>query len=133
MDRLTERLDMAARALATLQEALRIAQPTTIERDAAIKRFEYSVETAWKAAQQYLRDVEGVDVGSPKGAARACRDAAVLTDAQAQQAITAIDDRNLATHTYNEELAKALVARLPTHLAMLQSWLQAMQRRPKSP
>ena len=72
MDRLRERLTIAARALATLRELARLGDPPTVERDAAIKRFEYSVEATWKAAQQYLRVVEGIDVGSPKAARRGC-------------------------------------------------------------
>ena len=46
MDRLTERLAIARRALSTLEESLKASTPTAIERDAAIKRFEYSTETA---------------------------------------------------------------------------------------
>ena len=55
MDRLRERLSMAHRALATLGEVVAQPAPPPIQRDAAIKRFEYSVETVWKAAQLYLR------------------------------------------------------------------------------
>ena len=129
MDRLRERLTIAARALATLGELARLPDPRTVERDAAIKRFEYSVEATWKAAQQYLRVVEGIDVGSPKAAVRVAREAGLLSEAEAAQALTATDDRNLAAHTYNEELAKMLFARLSGHLEVLEVWLDAMQRR----
>ena len=54
MDRLTQRLQMALRALATLQELTRIASPTLVERDAAIQQFAYSTEACWKAAQSVL-------------------------------------------------------------------------------
>lgn len=129
MDRLRERLTIAARALATLRELARLGDPPTVERDAAIKRFEYSVEATWKAAQQYLRVVEGIDVGSPKAAVRAAREAGLLSEAEAAQALTATDDRNLAAHPYNERLAKTLFARLSGHLAVLEVWLDAMRRR----
>ena len=129
MDRLRERLTVAARALATLRELAQLGDPPTVERDAAIKRFEYSVEATWKAAQQYLRVVEGIDVGSPKAAVRAAREAGLLSEAEAAQALTATDDRNLAAHTYNERLAKTLFARLSGHLEVLEVWLDAMRRR----
>lgn len=129
MDRLHERLTVAERALATLRELAQRLQPTAVERDAAIKRFEYSVDATWKAVQQFLRTLEGIDVGSPKGTIRACREAGLLSDAEAAQALAMTDDRNLATHTYNEELAKALYARLPGHLALLDAWVAAMARR----
>ena len=44
MERLTERLAMARRALSTLQEVTRLEHPSRIERDAAIQRFEYTCE-----------------------------------------------------------------------------------------
>ena len=44
MERLNQRLQMASRALATLQELTPIVAPTGVERDAAIQRFEYSTE-----------------------------------------------------------------------------------------
>ena len=48
MDRLKLRLALAAKALATFQEVL--SQPkSAVIRDAAIKRFEYTFETLWKA------------------------------------------------------------------------------------
>ena len=126
MDRLKERIEVARKALGTLQQALTTARPTTIERDASIKRLEYSVETVWKAAQQYLRDREGLDIASPKAAIRACRETGLLTDQQAGEAIAAVDDRTLTAHTYNEELARALLAPLPAHAALLTSWLENM-------
>ena len=70
MERLRERLDVAQKALATLQEALAETNPTVIVRDAAIQRFEYTFEAVWKTGQEFLRRQEGLDVGSPKGVLR---------------------------------------------------------------
>jgi hypothetical protein len=49
MERLKERLDVARRALASLKELAALEQPSRIERDAAIQRFEYTCEALWKA------------------------------------------------------------------------------------
>ena len=70
MGRLNERLDVARRALQTLQELPLVGDVTDIQRDAAIQRFGYTVEAVWKASRQFLRDAEGLEVGSPKGAFR---------------------------------------------------------------
>lgn len=128
MDRLAERLSVATRTVATLGEVVGETKPPPTHRDAAIKRFEYSMEATWKAAQQYLRVVEGVDVGSPKGAGRACRRAGLLSDSDGERILAMVDDRNLATHTYNDKLAKALYKRLPGHFAVLERWLAAMEK-----
>ena len=129
MDRLRERLTVAARAVHTLRELALLAMPTRTERDAAIQRFEYSFEATWKSAQRFLRIVEGVDACSPKAAIRASHDAALLDLEATEEALRMADDRNLTAHTYNEALAVAIFSRLPRHLATLESWLAAMNAR----
>jgi hypothetical protein len=67
MERTGERLALARRALGTLEELVGAPPASLLVRDAAIQRFEYTFEATWKAAQIYLREVEGLEVGSPKG------------------------------------------------------------------
>ncbi len=129
MERLTERLAMARRALSTLQEVTRLEHPSRIERDAAIQRFEYTCEAVWKAAQRYLQEVEGVSVGSPKGSLRASRDVGLLTDEQTVIGLEMIDDRNLTVHTYNEAVAEEIFSGLPSYAELLDVWLTAMTER----
>jgi len=64
MERLKKRLEVAKKALMTLQE-LENKPESKMRRDATIQRFEYSFEAMWKAAKQYLNDIEGLDLGSP--------------------------------------------------------------------
>ena len=129
MDRSRERLSIAARALASLRELAVLAQPTAVERDAAIQRFEYSFEATWKAAQRFLHAFEGVDAGSPKACVRAAREAGLLTDGDAAAALGMTDDRNLTAHTYNESLAALIFSRLADHLALMERWQSEMWRR----
>lgn len=67
MERLHERIEVANKALNAFHEIIVIETPFTIERDAGIQRFEFSFEACWKTGKQYLYDVEGLDIGSPKG------------------------------------------------------------------
>lgn len=126
MDRLRQRLSVAGQAVETLRELALLPRPSRTERDAAIQRFEYSFEATWKAAQRFLRVMEGVDAGSPKAAIRASRDAGLLDDGTTEAALVMADDRNLTVHTYNEALAVAIFRRLPGHLGTLETWLGAM-------
>ena len=128
MERLTRRIQMARRALATLQELTPIASPTLVERDAAIQRFEYSTEACWKAAQSALSIQFGLELASPKSVIRASAQNALLTEADARLAMDLVDDRNLTSHTYNEALAQTIWSRLPTHLSVLQRWMAALER-----
>ena len=95
MDRLTQRLEIAARALTTLDEILTSKTPDKIVRDAGIQRFEYSFEAVWKAAQAVLREKYGLPLGSPKPVVRACFENALLTEEQARSALAMVDHRNL--------------------------------------
>ena len=129
MERLEQRLDMARRALTTFLELSDLKSPTTVERDAAIQRFEYTFEAMWKTAQRYLQVREGRAEGSPKGAIRGCREVGLLSNADTTAALAMADDRNLTVHTYNEALAGVLFARLDGHAALLDRWLASLVAR----
>jgi nucleotidyltransferase substrate binding protein (TIGR01987 family) len=122
-------LKLAARALSTLQELGGLENPTDVQRDAAIQRFEYSFEAVWKAAQRFLLVIEGQRVGSPKSTIRASLQSGLLTEEMTEHALQMVDDRNLTSHTYNEALAKAIFSRVPRHIDVLQTWLEAMRDR----
>lgn len=126
MDRLRERLVVAQKALATLQELPLGERTDTIIRDAAIQRFEYTLEAVWKVAQLYLREHEGLDIASPKGVIRACLAVGLLTPEEGRLALKMIDDRNLTVHTYNETLADAIFSRLAQHAMLMDRWLAAL-------
>lgn len=125
MDRLKQRLEIANKALITLQE-LEVEPASKMQRDATIQRFEYSFEAMWKAAKQYLNDIEGLDIGSPKGVIRACFQVGILSHTQTQQALIMTDDRNLTSHTYNELLAEAIYSRIKNYRILMQEWLNLL-------
>ena len=129
MERLRERVAVARRALTTLEELLAVPNPSAVERDAAIQRFEYSFEATWKAVQRCLEVVEGLTIGSPKGVVRASLQVGLLDEESARSGLDMADDRNLTAHTYNEALAAAIFARLPGHATVLHVWLAAVERR----
>lgn len=129
MERLKQRLAVARQALTSFTELLSHAPATLVERDAAIQRFEYTVEAVWRCAQRYLEVVEGLSTGSPKGAIRMCREVELLTDEHATAALEMIDDRNLTVHTYNEQVAQQIYGHLPGYAALLEAWFGKMESR----
>lgn len=50
MERINDLSRIAQKALNSLTEIVSEENPTAIQRDAAIQRFEYSFEAVWKAA-----------------------------------------------------------------------------------
>lgn len=126
MERLKQRLELAHKALATLDELVSLSNPTAIERDAAIQRFEYSFEVTWKTAQRYLHKIEGVDVASPKAVIRTSFTAGLLDEQATRLALEMVDDRNLTSHTYNEGLAEQIFARLNKYARLMNHWIASM-------
>lgn len=127
MERLREKLAVAAKANLRLLEAVRLPDPSELERDAIIQRFEFTFEALWKAAQYYLFVVEGLDIASPKGVIRACREVGIFNEEESMLALKMADDRNLTVHTYNEVLAVAIYQRILKYQGLLAAWQERME------
>ena len=97
--------DDAARALKTLREIL-TAEKTPVNRDAAIQRFEYTVEAVWKCLQIYLKEEQGIGCYSPKACFREAKNVGLLSEEDTALALQMIDDRNMTSDTYHEGIAK---------------------------
>ena len=114
---MTTRLDSFATAITRLSEALS-ATTTDLTRDAAIQRFEFCFELAWKVIQERAR-AEGLDCQSPKGCLKLAYKNNWINDETGWLAM--LEDRNRTAHTYDETLAKDVYRRLPAHLPLLQA------------
>jgi nucleotidyltransferase substrate binding protein (TIGR01987 family) len=110
-------------ALKTLQRAL-IADPSELEVDGAIQRFEYCFELAWKVLKIRLESDGIRDVSSPRNVLQRGFVAGILEDEESW--ITMLNDRNLSVHTYNEQTAREIYSRFPQHLAAMQKLLSAL-------
>jgi nucleotidyltransferase substrate binding protein (TIGR01987 family) len=129
MERTRERLVLAQRALGTLEELVVVQPASAVVRDAAIQRFEYTFEATWKAAQIYLREIEGLEVASPKGAVRLSLQVGIVGEEDARLALAMVDDRNLTVHAYNEAIAEAIAQRLAEYARLMRRWLGAVEGR----
>jgi hypothetical protein len=92
-------------------------------------RFQYRIETCWKAARSFLDEHESLNVASPGSAIRYSREVGLLSDIEAAAALEMVKDRDLTAHTCNEPLANALYERLPGHHGLLERWVAEMTRR----
>jgi len=109
-------------ALERLKEVL--AEPeTAVIRDAAIKRFEFTFELAWKATQRVLRD-QGILCRSPKDC---FREAFAFGPTQDNPLwIRMMDDRNLTVHTYIEKTAHKIYQNLKDYLPLFEQLRQGL-------
>ena len=87
------------KAVNALTRALALPEDD-ITRDASIQRFEFCIELAWKVSKRFL----GTATSAPKQVIREMGQAELITDVS--HWLVAIDQRNLSSHTYNEDLAR---------------------------
>lgn len=118
-------LDDFHNALLRLAEALR--QPANeFVRDAAIQRFEFSFELAWKAIQAAAR-LEGQDCASPRTAFSTAWRNGWIADEAAW--LDMLEARNKTTHTYREAIAREVFGSLPRHLPHLTQLRESLAAR----
>ncbi|NCT57192.1 MAG: nucleotidyltransferase [Legionella sp.] len=92
------------KALAQLQKSLNIPKNEYI-RDAVIQRFEFTYELSWKALKAYLA-TQDMLVLSPKETLKVAYQQNLIQDANAWSELHF--NRNLTTHTYDEQLAETI-------------------------
>lgn len=127
VERITERYRLTVRALGKFHELASRDTLNEIERDALIQRFGFSFELIWKCAKEHLYVQDGIDAASPKKVIRACRETGLLSEAETEQALKMVDDRNLTTYTYDEAFAASLIGRFPEYDAVMHSWLEKLK------
>jgi len=86
-----------------LQDALNIQQPDLLQKAGIIQFFEMSFELAWKLVKDFLEAQGFQDVTSPRAALKKGFEIGLITDGHAWMKL--LEDRNLTSHTYDEEKA----------------------------
>ena len=104
---LSLKLNKYKQALASLEIALK-EEKSSLARDSAIKRFEYTYELCWKTAKLHLSEYFGVEVFSPKECFRELRKNGLVSDKETELLLIMTNNRNEIIHTYNEQFSTEL-------------------------
>ena len=127
MEKLARRIKEAENALDTLREVLR--EPySVIVRDATIQRFEYTFEIFWKLMKEYLYAHEGIECNSPKSCFREALSVGILSEERTITCLEMTDDRNLTSHTYVEEVADGIYAKIRDYSELMDAIFSLIQR-----
>lgn len=94
---------------------------TELERAGLIQLFETAFELAWKVLKDYL-EVEGYTVSSPREAIKKAFQIGVIKNGDTW--LEALEDRNLTSHTYDEEDAIKAVVRIKENYVSILDSLQ---------
>lgn len=105
-ERLNERISGFLEALGQLEKAA--SQPKDeFVRDSVIRRFKFNYELAWKMLKLLLEQ-EDIFAKTPRETMQASFEAGFIEDGNAWTGLQKM--RNMASHTYNEELAEEVYA-----------------------
>ena len=110
------------KAIQSLEEALTYP-PTSMNRDASIQRFEYTIELAWKTAKKIM----GTSNSSPKEVIREMGRVALIEDVELW--LDALNDRNLSSHTYKEEMAEAVYETAQAFAPAVRTFFETLKTR----
>lgn len=89
-----------------LKRTLEIENPSEAEKGGLIQFYEMAFELAWKLLKDYLYE-QGFNINSPREAIKQAYQSEIIDNGQ--EWIDALEDRNLTTHTYDEETAQKVV------------------------
>jgi nucleotidyltransferase substrate binding protein (TIGR01987 family) len=97
---------------------------TDVTQDAAIQRFEFTVELAWKSIKRFLKS-QDIQCRSPKECMMEGFKFGLVEDDK--KWIQMFDDRNLASHAYNEKMANTIYSNLSSYLPLFHSLAEKLK------
>jgi nucleotidyltransferase substrate binding protein (TIGR01987 family) len=126
--RFIERQKSARESSSRLFEAIEL-EKTDIVRDAVIQRFEFTFESVWKAMQLYLEHQGHECPGSRTVIRKAFSERLIESEEEADLWFQMIEDRNLTTHAYDEELSDRIYNHiLSQHARLLCGMAEKVQK-----
>ncbi len=114
MSRLNERFEAFSMALNRLKEAIDMykKENNAILLDGTIQRFEFTVELAWKTIKEYLEYEKLGEFNSPRSVVKEAYRLNLIENGE--KWLDMLDDRNLTSHTYDENTAKEIYRNIIT-------------------
>jgi nucleotidyltransferase substrate binding protein (TIGR01987 family) len=98
-----QRFQNFEKSFSYLEQAIDIEDPEVIQRAGLIQFFEMTFELAWKMLKDYLERQGFLEVNSPRAVLKKAFEIGLISDGH--QWLQCLQDRNLTSHTYNEEIA----------------------------
>ena len=92
--------------------------------DASIQRFEFCIELFWKSLKRLLADL-GKQTTFPKEVLQHAYQGHLIDNEKEWLAM--LDDRNLTSHTYEEELANTIYNNIKTYCPVMKKTYEALR------
>lgn len=108
--KIADKLENYQKALARLNEAVNEAEPTEYVYDSVIKRFEFVYELSWRLMKVMIEYKGGSEPKFPRDVFREAFAGGFIQNGEVW--LEMMKDRNLTSHTYNDEHAEAVYDRV---------------------
>lgn len=147
MATINERIETINLALVTLKEAIESFDEQVNDatenpsqknlklvvslRDSMIQRFEYCTDLFWKVLKLYLENIEKITLesNSPRGVIRAAVQAKILSEKQGIICMQMVDNRNMTSHMYHQEIAEEIAARVPEFYTLMRTSIDGLSKK----
>ena len=92
-------------------------------RDSMIQRFEFSVDLFWKYIKIYLKEKinHSVKIIGAKHVIRDACNAKLISEKDTETILKMIDDRNMSSHIYKEEIADQIGSRIGDYYEVIKT------------
>ena len=98
-----QRFQNFQKARLLLESALALPSPDPIHRAGIVQFFEMTFELSWKLLKDYLEAQGFTDVATPRSAIKKAFEIGLIQEGRTW--LQGLEDRNLMTHTYDENTA----------------------------
>jgi nucleotidyltransferase substrate binding protein (TIGR01987 family) len=102
-----QRFQNFEKSLGYLLEAMEIKNPDIFQKAGTIQFFEMTFELAWNLVKDYLEDQGFSNVKSPRSALKKAFETGLIVDGHGWMEL--LLNRNLTSHTYDEETADEII------------------------
>jgi len=104
-----QRFQNYKKALVTVKNAVDLSEQrelSDLEKQGVIQGFEFTFELAWNVMKDYLEEQGIIGIIGSKNAIRQAFNKGIIEDGDSWMDM--VEDRNLASHTYDEETAEKI-------------------------
>ncbi|CAG5011879.1 hypothetical protein DYBT9275_05045 [Dyadobacter sp. CECT 9275] len=102
-----QRFQNLEKSLHFLEQAIEIQNPDIIQKAGLIQFFEISFELSWNVLKEYMEEQGFTELRSPRDTIKKAFEIGLITDAHTW--LQTLQNRDLTSHTYDEETAEKLV------------------------
>ncbi|TDE13811.1 nucleotidyltransferase substrate binding protein [Dyadobacter psychrotolerans] len=105
-----QRFQNFEKSLNYLEHAMQIQNPDIIQKAGLIQFFEMGFELSWNVMKEYMEELGFLELRSPRDTIKKAFEIQLITDGHAW--LRTLQNRNLTSHTYDEDTAEKVVAEI---------------------